>query len=422
MIQDGFYGSFGGKYVAEIIRSPIDELEKAFRFFSKNMIFLTELEKIRRDFIGRPTPLLFAEKTSTENGGAKIYIKVEGLAHTGAHKINNAVGQVLLAKKMGKKRIIAETGAGQHGLATAASCARLGLDCTVYMGEVDVLRQQPNVCAMEMYGAKVIAVKSGERTLKDAINEAMRDWAASFSDTHYVIGSALGPAPYPEMVKFFQSVIGKEVKKQSAEKQLNVKALVACVGGGSNAIGFFEPFLNDNSIRLIGVEAGGKGESLGSNAVRMSGNGRVSIVHGYKSQFLVNADGQVESTYSISAGLDYAGIGPELANLGENKRIDFTSANDIEALDALQIFAKNEGLLFALESAHAAAGALKLAKQMNENEVLIVNMSGRGDKDLFITSPVFRPEAWKSFLKSELLRIESNEDVHNTGLIKNEGN
>lgn len=419
-MRDGFYGMFGGKYVAEIIRTPIDELEKAFRKFSEDFSFLTELEKIRKDFIGRPTPLLFAEKTSKEIGGAQIYIKVEGLAHTGAHKINNAVGQVLLAKKMGKTRIIAETGAGQHGLATAASCARLGMECTVYMGEVDVLRQQPNVCAMEIYGAKVIAVKSGERTLKDAINEAMRDWAASFKNTHYVIGSALGPAPYPEMVKFFQSVIGKEAKKQSNEKKLDIKALVACVGGGSNAIGFFEPFIYDKTIRLIGVEAGGKGESLGANAVRMSANGKTSIVHGYKSKFLVNEDGQVKNTYSISAGLDYAGIGPELAELGEKKRIEFTSARDDEALEALQIFAKNEGLLFALESAHAAATALKLAKTMKKSEVLIVNMSGRGDKDLFITSPVFRPIAWKEFLQSELERLETNEDVHNTRLIKNE--
>ncbi|HPY52922.1 MAG TPA: tryptophan synthase subunit beta [Treponemataceae bacterium] len=409
---DGFYGMYGGIFVAEIIRRPIDELEKAFRKQSQDYTFLTELEELRRDFIGRPTPLLFAEKTSRENGGAKIYIKAEGFAHTGAHKINNAVGQVLLAKKMGKTRIIAETGAGQHGLATAATCARLGMECTVYMGEVDVLRQQPNVCAMEMYGAKVVSVKTGARTLKDAINEAMRDWASSFEHTHYVIGSALGPAPYPEMVKFFQTVIGKEVQKQSMEKNLSIQALVACVGGGSNAIGFFAPFIAEKSPRLIAVEAGGKGPGLGENAVRMKGSARTSIVHGYKSKFLVDEDGQVRNTYSISAGLDYTGIGPELALLGEEGRIEFTSVGDREALDALQLFAQNEGLLFALESAHAAAAALTIAKTMKANEVVVVNMSGRGDKDLFISAPVFRADQWKLFLQNELARLETGTDVH----------
>ncbi|HOS29347.1 MAG TPA: tryptophan synthase subunit beta [Treponemataceae bacterium] len=418
MTTTGFFGAFGGKYVAEILRRPLDELEEAFNASLKDTNFLFDLEILRRDFIGRPTPLLYAEKTSKELGGAQIYIKAEGLAHTGAHKINNAVSQALLAKKMGKTRIIAETGAGQHGLATAAACARLGLECVVYMGEVDVRRQQPNVAAMELYGAEVRAVTSGSRTLKDAINEAMRDWAASFSNTHYLIGSALGPAPFPDMVRVFQSIVGKEVKKQSQERKLNVKALVACVGGGSNAIGFFEPFLDDKSVRLIAVEAGGVGEGRGNNAVRMAGDAQPGIVHGYKSRFLLDSDGQVGQTRSISAGLDYAGIGPQLADLGDKKRLEFTSALDDEVLDAVKTFARNEGLIFALESAHAGAEALKLAPTMNSSDVIIVNMSGRGDKDIFITSPVFRPDEWKTFLKSELERLEEGTEIHQSKIMK----
>ncbi|HQL05524.1 MAG TPA: tryptophan synthase subunit beta [Treponemataceae bacterium] len=418
MTTTGFFGAFGGKYVAEILRRPLDELEEAFNASLKDTNFLFDLEILRRDFIGRPTPLLYAEKTSKDLGGAQIYIKAEGLAHTGAHKINNAVSQALLAKKMGKTRIIAETGAGQHGLATAAACARLGLECVVYMGEVDVRRQQPNVAAMELYGAEVRAVTSGSRTLKDAINEAMRDWAASFSNTHYLIGSALGPAPFPDMVRTFQSIVGKEVRKQSQERKLNVKALVACVGGGSNAIGFFEPFIDDKSVRLIAVEAGGVGEGRGNNAVRMAGDAQPGIVHGYKSRFLLDSDGQVGQTRSISAGLDYAGIGPQLADLGDKKRLEFTSALDDEVLDAVKTFARNEGLIFALESAHAGAEALKLAPTMNSSDVIIVNMSGRGDKDIFITSPVFRPDEWKTFLKSELERLEEGTEIHQSKIMK----
>ena len=304
--NNGFFDDFGGKYVAEVLRRPLDELEKAFNEAMKDETFLKELETIQKDYIGRETPLLFA-KTATEIlGGAQIYIKLEGLANTGAHKINNAIGQCLLAKRMGKKRIIAETGAGQHGVATAAACAKLGLDCTVYMGEVDVRRQQPNVAAMEMYGAKVHPVTSGSRTLKDAVNEAMRDWAANPDSTHYVLGSALGPSPFPDMVREFQSVIGKEVKRQAAEKNLDVEALIACVGGGSNSIGFFAPFIDEKSPRLIGVEAGGIGDGIGENAVRMSGKAaRDGIMHGYKSRFLLDEDGQALQTRSISAGLDY---------------------------------------------------------------------------------------------------------------------
>ena len=416
--NNGFFDDFGGKYVAEVLRRPLDELEKAFNEAMKDENFLKELETIQKDYIGRETPLLFA-KTATEIlGGAQIYIKLEGLANTGAHKINNAIGQCLLAKRMGKKRIIAETGAGQHGVATAAACAKLGLDCTVYMGEVDVRRQQPNVAAMEMYGAKVHPVTSGSRTLKDAVNEAMRDWAANPDSTHYVLGSALGPSPFPDMVREFQSVIGKEVKRQAAEKNLDVEALIACVGGGSNSIGFFAPFIDEKSPRLIGVEAGGIGDGIGENAVRMSGKAaRDGIMHGYKSRFLLDEDGQALQTRSISAGLDYCGIGPQLASLGKSGRIEFTSALDSEALTAVKFFAKNEGVLFAMESAHAGAQAIKMAPTLPKNKAIIINMSGRGDKDIFITCPVFRPEQWKEFLVSELERLNESKDIHDAKLM-----
>lgn len=411
--KEGFFDNFGGKYVAEVLRRPLDELEAAFSAAMKDPEFLKELEIIQRDYIGRETPLLYAETASKILGGAQIYIKLEGLANTGAHKINNAIGQCLLAKRMGKKRIIAETGAGQHGVATAAACAKLGLDCTVYMGEVDVRRQQPNVAAMEMYGAKVHAVTSGSRTLKDAVNEAMRDWAANPDTTHYVLGSALGPAPFPDMVREFQSVIGKEVKKQSAERKLDVAAMIACCGGGSNSIGFFAPFVDEKEPRLIAVEAGGIGPGVGENASRMTGNAsRDGIMQGYKSRFLLDDDGQALPTRSISAGLDYCGIGPQLAALGRAGRIEFTSALDSEALDAVKFFAKNEGVLFAMESAHAGAEAIKLAPTLPKDKAIIVNMSGRGDKDIFITCPVFRPEEWKQFLISELERLNESKDIH----------
>ena len=418
--NNGFFGEYGGKYVAEILRSALDELENSFSEAMKDEKFLNELTEIQRDYIGRETPLLYA-KTATEIlGGAKIYIKLEGLANTGAHKINNAIGQCLLAKRMGKTRIIAETGAGQHGVATAAACAKLGLDCTVYMGEVDVRRQQPNVAAMEMYGAKVQAVTSGSRTLKDAVNEAIRDWASNFSNTHYVIGSALGPAPFPDIVRTFQSVIGNEVKRQCEERNIKIDAMIACVGGGSNSIGFFAPFIDFNEPRLIAVEAGGIGKNIGENATRMSGNAsREGIVQGYKSRFLLNSDGQSLQTRSISAGLDYMGIGPQLAHLGKTGRIEFCSALDSEALDAVKFFAKNEGVLFALESAHAGAVAIKLAAKMKKNETIIVNMSGRGDKDIFITCPVFRPNEWKNFLESELERLNEQKDIHNAKSMEN---
>lgn len=410
---DGFFDRFGGSYVAEILHRPLEELKIAFEAIGGDSTFEQELLHLQQDFIGRPTPLLFAENATSELGGPHIYIKLEGYAHTGAHKINNALGQVLLAKRMGKRRIIAETGAGQHGIATASACARLGMECVVYMGEVDVMRQQPNVAGMELYGAKVVPVHSGARTLKDAINEAMRDWATNFQDTHYVIGSALGPAPFPDIVRTFQSVIGRELREQLSKRSVHPGTLVACVGGGSNAIGFFSSFLGDGSVRLVGAEAGGIGTSIGEHAVRMSSQGASEgIIHGYKSRFLVDDDGQVAATHSISAGLDYPGIGPQLAALGLTGRIGYTSATDIEALEAVRFFARSEGILFALESAHAGAVAMRLARQQTpEDEPIVINMSGRGEKDLFITSPYFRKEEWRRFLESELRMLGEREEV-----------
>jgi tryptophan synthase beta chain len=363
--------------------------------------FLAELAETLRDFAGRPTPLLFARNATSTLGGAKIYVKCEGLAHTGAHKINNAIGQALLARRMGKTRIIAETGAGQHGVATAAICARLGIPCRVYMGEVDIRRQRPNVFWMERYGAEVTPVRGGSATLKDAVNEALRDWASSFPSTHYLIGSALGPSPYPDMVREFQSVIGKEIVSQVAEKKIDCAAMVACVGGGSNAIGFFSPFAEASTPDLIGVEAGGRGSGPGEHASRMNGKGRPGIVQGYKSLFLSDEDGQLLPTHSISAGLDYPGVGPQLAYLGETGRISFTTASDSEALAAVEFFAKTEGIVFALESAHAAAAVLKIARSYPTDKAIIVNMSGRGDKDLFIMAGALDGEKWKAFLSSE---------------------
>lgn len=416
--DNGFFGRFGGKYVAEVLRRPLDELEAAFKKYMQDKDFLSELDEIRRDYIGRETPLYYAPTATKLLGGAQIYIKLEGLANTGAHKINNAIGQCLLAKKMGKTRIIAETGAGQHGVATAAACAKLGLECIVYMGEVDVRRQQPNVASMELYGAKVVPVTSGSRTLKDAVNEAMRDWAAHPDTTHYCLGSALGPAPFPDIVREFQSVIGQEVKKQAAERNLDVEALIACCGGGSNSIGFFSPFIDEKKPRLIAVEAGGIGPNAGENASRMTGNAsREGIMQGYKSRFLLDDDGQALPTRSISAGLDYCGIGPQLAELGSSGRIEFCSALDKEALEAVKFFAKNEGILFAMESAHAGAEAIKLAPKLTKDKAIIINMSGRGDKDIFITCPVFRPAEWKKFLIAELERLNASKDIHDANLM-----
>ncbi len=409
----GFFGKFGGRFVPEALEKLLIELEEAFLHYINDKEFLSELEELRSDFLGRPTPLMYAKNLSEKIGGAKIYVKLEGLAHTGAHKINNSIGQALLAKKMGKKKIIAETGAGQHGLATAAACAKLGLECSIYMGEIDVKRQQPNVASMELYGANVVSVTKGGRGLKDAVDAALEDWVKDLKDTHYLLGSAVGPSPYPDIVRTFQSVIGRELDKQIQERNLNVKALIACVGGGSNAIGFFEPFIERENPKLIAVEAGGISMNLGENAIRMTNpHAKDAAAQGYMSKFILKEDGEISETMSISAGLDYPGVGPQLAYLGESGRIEFTYATDKEAINAVKEFAKNEGVIFALESAHAGAKAIEYAKQYTKDDVIIVNMSGRGDKDIFITSPIFRPDKWKEFLRSELERLEKNIDIH----------
>ena len=405
--MNGYFGEFGGRYVAEILRRPIEQLEEAFSAARRDPTFAAELDRLAAEYVGRPTPLLFAENTTAALGGARLFIKLEGLANTGAHKINNTIGQAVLAKRMGKRRIIAETGAGQHGLATAAICAKLGLECTVYMGAVDIARQRPNVFLMELFGATVVPVTSGAQTLKDAVNEALRDWAASFATTHYIIGSALGPAPYPEMVREFQSVIGRETERQLAERNVQPDALVACVGGGSNAIGFFAPFIERDSPRLIGVEAGGRGTAIGQHAARMDGGAQVGIVQGYKSLFLLDEDGQVQETHSVSAGLDYPGIGPQLAHLGRSGRVEFQRALDSQALEALRFFARHEGIVFALESAHGGWAAMQLAAALPPEAAVVVNMSGRGDKDLFITAKQLTPAPWRAFLQSEIDSMEA---------------
>jgi tryptophan synthase beta chain len=405
----GFFGEYGGKFSPEILRPNLIELEEAFKKYIKDQDFIEEFNNILKDFVGRPTPLLFAENATNALGGAKIFLKLEGLANTGAHKINNAIGQALLAKRLGKKRIIAETGAGQHGVATACACARLGLECEIFMGEIDIARQRPNVFWMELFGAKVTPVTSGTKTLKDAVNAAFREWAERHNDTHYIVGSALGPCPYPDMVREFQSVIGREVRTQFKEKTGKTpNVMIACVGGGSNSIGFFNEFIDDKNVRLIGVEAGGTGDEIGENAARISGPGSTGIVQGYKSKFLQNDDGQLLPTHSISAGLDYAGIGPELAYLADKGRIEFIAARDNEVLEAFKFFAKNEGIIAAMESSHALAGALKIAPTLSKDQNVVVNISGRGDKDIFITAKALGDKNWINFLKEEVKQYEQD--------------
>ena len=379
----GHFGPYGGRFVPETLVHPLQELEDEYRRAQKDPAFKREFEYYLREFCGRPTPLYFAERLSRELGGAKIYLKREDLLHTGAHKINNTIGQILLAKRMGKTRIIAETGAGQHGVATATVCARLGLDCVVYMGEEDMRRQRLNVFRMRLLGAQVVPVGTGSRTLKDAISEAMRDWVTNVDTTYYLLGSALGSHPYPLMVRDFQKVIGEEARRQVLEMENRLPdAVFACVGGGSNAIGIFHAFLPDESVRLIGVEAGGKGEHLGEHAARFRG-GAPGVLHGARSYLLQDQDGQVSLTHSVSAGLDYALIGPEHAWLHDRQRAEYVSASDAEALDAARLLCRAEGLIPALESAHAVAEAVRRAPA-DRGQVYIVNMSGRGDKDIDI--------------------------------------
>ncbi|OGJ50196.1 tryptophan synthase subunit beta [Candidatus Peregrinibacteria bacterium RIFOXYB2_FULL_32_7] len=396
--KNGHYGQFGGRYVPEILMPSLIELEKAFNKYKKDKKFLKDLDDLYKNYSGRPTPLYFCENLTKKLGGAKIFIKNEGLNHTGAHKINHCLGQILLAKRMGKKRVIAETGAGQHGVATASVAAKFGLKCTIYMGARDVARQRPNVFWMEQVGATVVPVYDGNQTLKDAVNSAMRDYIAD-PESHFLLGSALGPVPYPEMNTFFQAIIGREVKKQCREiYNIHPDYLVACVGGGSNAIGLFYEFLDDKSVNLIGVEAGGAGKR---NAIRFKG-GKYGVIEGYKSYFLQDENGNTLPTHSISAGLDYPGIGPGHAYLKETGRVKYVSATDKEVLKAFQLLAKNEGIISALESAHAVAYAIKLAPKLAKNKNIIVNLSGRGDKDLFIITEALGDKKFYEFLKSKV--------------------
>jgi len=377
----GYFGQFGGTFVPETLMSALSELEVAYAAFTKDPKAKKELKMLLRDFVGRPTALYFAENLTKHVGRAKIYLKREDLAHTGAHKINNAIGQALLAKYMGKTRIIAETGAGQHGVATAAAAAKVGLSCDVYMGTVDMERQKPNVLRMRLLGATVREVQSGSRTLKDAINEAIRDWVANVEGTHYLLGSVLGPHPYPTMVRNFQRVIGIETKRQAKSAFGTPDYLVACVGGGSNSIGLFYDFLGDRQVKMIGVEAGGLGIKSGKHAARFMG-GEIGILHGTKSFVLENDDGQIMETHSVSAGLDYPSVGPEHSFLREKNRIKYVAVTDKEALAAFHLLSETEGIIPALESAHAVAHAVKLAKKLSKGKTIVVNLSGRGDKDL----------------------------------------
>ena len=378
----GYFGEFGGRFVPETLVEPVEELERAYFAARDDEAFHAELGRLLKHYVGRPTPVYEAARLTQAGGGATIYLKREDLTHTGAHKINNALGQALLAQRMGKQRIVAETGAGQHGVATATACALLGLDCHVYMGTDDMERQALNVFRMRLLGAEVRGVDAGSRTLKDAINEAMRDWVTNVADTYYLLGSVLGPHPYPLMVREFQSIIGREAKQQLLDLTGRLPtAIVACVGGGSNAMGIFDAFVEDREVRLIGVEAGGEAIVRGRHAARFAG-GSAGILQGTRTFVLQDDDGNIELTHSISAGLDYAAVGPEHAWLRAVGRSEYANASDQEALDAFQTLAKLEGILPALESAHAVAHALKLARELGPSAIVLVNLSGRGDKDV----------------------------------------
>ena len=379
------FGPYGGQFVPETLMPALLELEEAFVSARQDAEFVREFDQLMASFVGRPTPLTYAKRLSERLGGAQIYLKREDLAHTGAHKINNALGQALLVKRMGKRRIVAETGAGQHGVASATVAALLGLECVVYMGVVDIARQEPNVFRMKLLGAEVRPVASGTQTLKDAINEAIRDWVTNVRDTHYLLGSALGPHPYPTMVREFQSVIGREAREQMlAEVGRLPDTVIACVGGGSNAIGVFSGFVEDEQVELVGVEAGGNGIASGKHAARFGdpSKGRIGVIHGTRTYVLQDEDGQIAETHSVSAGLDYAAVGPEHAMMRDNERAFYTSATDKEALDAFQTLCHTEGIIPALESSHAVAEVIKRAPKMRKNQVILVNLSGRGDKDL----------------------------------------
>ena len=384
--KQGYFGNYGGRFVPETLVPALEELTAAYEAIQNDASFWREFELLCHDYAGRPTPLYFAERLTEKSGGAKILLKREDLTHTGAHKINNALGQILLAKKLGKQRIIAETGAGQHGVATAAVSARMGLECVIYMGEEDIERQKLNVFRMRLMGAEVRPVSSGSRTLKDAINEAFRDWVSNIKNTHYLIGSVVGPHPYPAMVRDFQSIIGKETREQMLQEHKRLPDyVVACVGGGSNSMGIFYPFLNDKKVRLIGVEAAGRGLETGKHAATLIA-GSLGVLHGAKSYVLQDKDGQILETHSISAGLDYPGVGPEHSYLKDSGRATYVAVTDKEALDGFQMLCHTEGIIPALESSHAVAHAVKLAGTLNKDRIIVINLSGRGDKDLDIVN------------------------------------
>jgi len=386
--ENGLFGIYGGRFVAETLMPLILELEQAYKDAKADPTFQAELDSFLEHYVGRPSPLYFAERLTKHLGGAKIYFKRDELNHTGAHKINNVMGQILLARRMGKKRIIAETGAGQHGVATATACARFGLECIVYMGEVDMARQKPNVFRMKLLGAEVIPALSGSRTLKDALNEALRDWVANVEDTFYCIGTVAGPHPYPEMVRDFQSVIGNETRRQMLAREGRLPdSLVACIGGGSNAMGLFHPFLDDKDVEIYGVEAAGLGLRTKKHAASITG-GKPGVLHGNRTYLLMDNDGQIAEAHSISAGLDYPGIGPEHSWLHDMKRVNYVSATDKEALAAFQLCCRLEGIIPALEPAHALAHVMKLAPTKPKDHLLVMNMCGRGDKDIFTVADI----------------------------------
>ncbi len=388
--ERGHFGIYGGRFVAETLMPLILEVERAYQAARRDPAFAAEMDYFLTHYVGRPSPLYFAERLTERLGGAKIYFKRDELNHTGAHKINNCIGQILLARRMGKGRIIAETGAGQHGVATATVAARFGLPCTIYMGETDIARQQPNVFRMKLLGAEVRPVASGSRTLKDAMNEALRDWVANVEDTFYIIGTVAGPHPYPAMVRDFQSVIGAEVRAQLQEAEGRLPdALVACIGGGSNAMGLFHSFLDDADVKMFGVEAAGHGLESGRHAASLAG-GRPGVLHGNRTYLLQDEDGQIQEAHSISAGLDYPGIGPEHAWLHDAGRVSYVSATDEEALEAFQLCARAEGIIPALEPAHALAYVTKLAPRMRKDELLVMNLCGRGDKDIFTVAAALK--------------------------------
>jgi tryptophan synthase beta chain len=403
MRERGYYGDFGGAYIPEILVATFDELTEAFAAAQADPDFLREYEALMASYSGRPTPLTYAENLTRHFGGAQIYVKREDLNHTGAHKVNNVMGQGLLVRRMGKQRVIAETGAGQHGVATATMAARFGLECTVYMGEVDVARQRPNVFWMEQLGAEVVAVTDGTRILKDAINEAFRDWVTNMDTTHYVLGTACGPHPFPTMVTWFQSIVGKEARRQVLEETGRLPTRIyACVGGGSNAMGIFSAFLDDDAVELVGVEAAGHGLETGAHAARLaSDDASVGVAQGYKTFFLQDADGQMRETHSVAAGLDYVGVSPILSHLRETGRVRFEAATDKQVVDAMTLTLRKEGLIPALESAHAFVRAFKEAPTLSPDDVIVINQSGRGDKDIFTVADALGDPGWREFVRQK---------------------